>query len=71
MEHSRRLHQYVEPVCIHEYGCLFGYNLCDPGFYEAAAARADAETPAFQRLAARLGDAAVRQAHRLANWWRR
>lgn len=71
LEHSRRLHQFIEPVCIQEYGCLFGYNLCDEPFYEAAARRAEAETPLARRLAARLGNAALRQAHRLTGWWRR
>ena len=65
LEHSRRLHRFIEPLCIDEYGCLFGYHLCDEGFYEEAAARADASTPPLRRAAARLGNALVRGVHRL------
>lgn len=65
MEYSRRRLKTLEPVCLQEFGCLFGYHLCSNEFYESAATRLAAEAPGWRRLAARAGDALARGIHRV------
>lgn len=71
MEYSQRMQKTLEPVCLQEFGCLFGYHLCSHEFYDAAAQRLEGEAPRWRRLAARAGDAAIRQVHRVTSRLRR
>ncbi|MDK2971375.1 MAG: 3,8-cyclase [Candidatus Sumerlaeota bacterium] len=65
IEHSRKHHQFLTPMCIAENACPFSWGLCDGGFYGEVAEALERRASPLERLQAHSRDTAIRAAHRV------
>ncbi|MBX3728316.1 MAG: radical SAM protein [Candidatus Sumerlaeia bacterium] len=64
-EHSRKVQQYLEPMCLAENVCPFSWGLCHDGFYREVAEAMDRRVSTAERLEAQARNAVLKTAHRV------